>query len=234
MSDNAAIAILLVEDSSAYREMVRAALVHAGYRVDAVASGKEAIARYQDGGYDVLLADTVLPDLPGIELLARVRQIDPDQCIILMTAEGSGLSAAGVIRAGADDYLLKPMRLDDDGADLDVIIARSLERRRLARENKALQAKLVEASKLNAVMSLAGAAAHEMNQPLTVISGITELLLMDADPDDPSYADYEALQRATQRLCDIVGKLGAVTAYRTKPYVGDTRILDLERSARHE
>lgn len=231
MCDRASTAILLVEDSSSYREAVRAALMRAGYRVDAAATGTEAMERYGGGGYDVLLSDVVLPDVPGIDLLAHVRQVNPDQCVILMTSEGSGLSAAGVIRAGADDYLLKPMRLDDDGADLEVIISRSLERRRLAKENKELQAKLVEASKLNAVMSLAGAAAHEMNQPLTVMAGITELLMMDADPDDPAYQDYEALRRAAQRLCDIVAKLGAVTAYRTKPYVGDTTILDLERSA---
>ena len=235
MSDRRPVTVLLVEDSRVQRELIRAALTNLGYRVTVTAAGLEAMARYDEGGHDVLLVDVVLPDIPGSEVLSRARQANPDQCVIMMTAEGSGLSAVGAVRAGADDAAVlrrvtKPIRLDDEGAELEVIISRSLERRRLARENRELQAKVIETSQVNAVMSLAGAAVHEMNQPLTVMAGITELLLMDADPEDPSYQDLETLRRAAQRLCDIVGKLSAVTAYRTKPHVGDVEIMDLERS----
>lgn len=230
MSASETATVLLVEDSRVQREMIRAALTDLNYRVTDVATGQEAMASCQAAAFDVLLVDVVLPDVPGLQVLARARESDPDQCVILMSAEGSGLSAVGAVRAGADDYVTKPIRIDDEGFELEVIIARSLERRRLARENRELQAKLVEASQVNAVVSLAGAAAHEMNQPLTVMAGITELLLMDTDPRQPLYQDLETLRRATDRLSDIVGKLGSLTAYRTKPYVGDVEIVDLERS----
>jgi DNA-binding response OmpR family regulator len=231
MSDNRPVTVLLVEDSRVQRELIRAALIRLGYRVTSAATGQEAVGLYRAGEYDTLLVDVVLPDMPGIEILSHARKVDADQCVIMMTAEGSGLSAVEAVHAGADDYVTKPIRLDDEGAELKVIISRSLERRRLARENRELQARLVEASRVSAVISLAGAATHEMNQPLTVMAGITALLLMDADPEAPSYQDLETLHRATQRLCDIVGKLGAITDYRAKPYVGDVEIAGLERSA---
>jgi DNA-binding NtrC family response regulator len=234
MPDSEPVTVLLVEANPVQREMIRAALTDLGYRVTASASGLEAMELYQRAPHDVVLVDVVLPDIPGAEVLCRARQVNPDQCVIMLTAEGDGLSAVGAIRADDAAVLRRatePSRRDGDGSEMEAIISRSLERRRLARENRELQAKLVEASRVNAVISLAAAAAHDMNQPLTVMSGITELLLMDADPEDPSYQDLETLHRATQRLCDIVGKLSAVTARRSRPHVGDVETVDLERSA---
>lgn len=231
MSNGRPVTVLLVEASREQRELIRAALIRLGHRLTTAATGQEAVGLYRAGEYDALLVDMMLPDMPGTEILSRVRKIDADQCVIMMTTEGSGFSAIKALRAGADDYVTKPIRLDDEGAELEVIVSRSIERRRLARENRELQAKLAEASQVNVMVSLAGAAAHEINQPLTVMAGITELLLMDTDPEDPSYQDLETLHRATQRLCNIVGKLGAIIDYRTKPCVGDVEVAELERSA---
>lgn len=224
------IRILLVEDSRLQREIIRSALTRLGYEVAAVESGEEALSEYEVGAFGVLLLDAVLPGIDGVEVLRRVRVQDEDQCIILMTAEGSGLSAMGAIRAGADDYVTKPIRLDDGGAELEVIISRSLQRRQLARENRELQAQLVQAKRLDAIMELAGATAHEMNQPLTVLMGMTELLNEDCDPDTLR-DDLGIIHRASVRLSEIVRKLSSITDYKTKPYAGDTSILDLDGSS---
>ena len=225
------VSILLVEDSRLQRELIRAALHRMGYQVEAVETGEEALARFAVGKFDVLLVDILLPSISGAEVLSQVHKLDVDQCIILMTAVGSGLSAMGAIRAGADDYVTKPIRMDDEGAELEVIISRSLERRRLARENRDLQERLVEAQRLNAIMALAGAAAHEMNQPLTVLTGTVEMLLMDGDPGPTYQEELKKVRRATQRLTQIVAQLSTITSYRTKPYAYGTAILDLDRSA---
>jgi DNA-binding response OmpR family regulator len=222
--------ILLVEDSRVQREIARLALQGIGYRVDAVESAEEALSCFAAGRYDVLMADIMLPGLSGVGLLGKVRQVDADQCVILMTAEGSGLSAMGAIRAGADDYVTKPIRMDDEGAALEVIVSRSLERRRLVRENRALQQQALEAERLHTVMSLAGAAAHEINQPLTVLIGTLELLLEDAQA--PALReDLVSIQGAALRINDIVRKLGMITAYHTKPYTEDVIIVDLDKSS---
>jgi DNA-binding response OmpR family regulator len=227
---NQPLRILLVEDSRLQREILRGAFVRMGYAVDAVETGEEALACYHPGQYDVLFVDMVLPGISGGEVLAEVRQLDLDQCIILMTAEGSGLSAVGAIRAGADDYVTKPIQLSDGGAELDILISRTVERRRLAEENRILQEKLVEAQRLNAVIALAGAAAHEMNQPLTVLIGTLELFPTELTDAEAIRADLETMRRAATRLSTIVAKLGAITSYRTKPYAAGISILDIDRS----
>ena len=227
--------ILLVEDSRVQREIARLALEHLGFLVEAVESAEEALSRYAVGRYDVLLTDIMLPGESGVELLGKVRAQDSNQCIILMTAEGSGLSAVGAIRAGADDYVTKPIRVDNEGTDLEVIISRSIERRRLVRENHILQQKALEADRLHTVMSLAGAAAHEINQPLTVLIGTVELLLDEGTApsaqDSELREDLQEIQRAALRIHDIVRKLGTIAAYRTKPYADDVTIVDLEKSS---
>jgi len=227
--------ILLVEDSRVQREIARLALEQLGFRVEAVESAEEALSRYAPGRYDVLLTDIMLPGVSGVELLGKVRVQDSDQCIILMTAEGSSLSAVGAIRAGADDYVTKPIRVDNEGSELEIIISRSVERRRLVRENRILHQKALEADRLNTVMSLAGAAAHEINQPLTVLIGTLELLLEDkAGPsvqDSTLREDLEEIQRAALRIHDIVRKLSTIAAYRTKPYANDVSIVDLDESS---
>ncbi len=226
--------VLLIEDSRVQREIIRATLTQMGYYVEGVETGEEALERYAVGKYDVLLVDVMLPGIGGLEVLDRIRKQDMDQCTILMTAEGSGISAVGAVRAGADDYVTKPIFVDRGGADLEVIISRSLERRRLERENRELQQKLIEADRLNAVMHLAGATAHEMNQPLTVIMGMLDLLVIDVQEGQQINGDVEVLRRAAIQLSEIVKKLGTITTYRTKPYVEGTSILDLRGSTKEE
>jgi signal transduction histidine kinase len=81
---------------------------------------------------------------------------------------------------------------------------------------------------------LAGAAAHELNQPLTAVLGYAELLLKRAPPDDSRRAALEAIARESGRLAEIVRKIGKITRYETKAYVGDTRIVDLDRAGGDE
>ena len=85
-------------------------------------------------------------------------------------------------------------------------------------------------AKLAAVAELAGAAAHELNQPLTSVSGYAELILK-RDPDDPMVRKAaQVIFEQAQRMAEVVQRVGRVTRFETKPYVGQTRILDLDAS----
>jgi PAS domain S-box-containing protein len=81
------------------------------------------------------------------------------------------------------------------------------------------------------VAELAGAAAHELNQPLTSVMGYSELLKRRLQPDTAGYAAAEVIFNEAERMAEIVRKIGKITKYETKSYVGRARILDLDRSA---
>lgn len=81
------------------------------------------------------------------------------------------------------------------------------------------------------IAELAGAAAHELNQPLTSVLGYVEILRRKARADAGPSPELDALEREADRMAEIVRKVGTITRYETKDYVGSSRILDLERSA---
>jgi len=81
------------------------------------------------------------------------------------------------------------------------------------------------------VSELAGTAAHELNQPLTSVLGFAELLTRRGLPaDDAQREALAAILREAERMAQIVRKIGRITRYETKAYVGSTQILDLDKS----
>jgi PAS domain S-box-containing protein len=81
------------------------------------------------------------------------------------------------------------------------------------------------------VAELAGAAAHELNQPLTSVMGYSELLKRYLEPATRAFDAAEVIRSEAERMAEIVRKIGKITRYETKSYVGRARILDLDRSA---
>jgi len=81
------------------------------------------------------------------------------------------------------------------------------------------------------VAELAGAAAHELNQPLTSVMGYSELLKRRLEPATPAFEAAGVIHSEAERMAEIVRKIGKITRYETKSYVGRARILDLDRSA---
>lgn len=81
------------------------------------------------------------------------------------------------------------------------------------------------------VAQLAGAAAHELNQPLTSILGYAQLIERQSDPDAPHTRALQVILTEVQRMAEIVRKIGRITRYEVKEYVGSASIMDLDRSA---
>ncbi|HZJ53483.1 MAG TPA: PAS domain S-box protein [Myxococcaceae bacterium] len=78
------------------------------------------------------------------------------------------------------------------------------------------------------MIALAGTAAHELNQPLTSVLGYAELLKRKLGPDDYAWAKVDIIHKEAERMKEIVRKIGRITRFETKAYVGEARILDLE------
>ncbi|MGC4118306.1 MAG: PAS domain S-box protein [Myxococcales bacterium] len=108
------------------------------------------------------------------------------------------------------------------------------ERTRLEAKLTQAQARLQEAEKQAVIVELAGTAAHELNQPLTSVMGYAELLKRKLKEEDPAWKPVDIIYREAERMAEIVRKIGRITRYETKAYVGNTKIVDLDRAAGEE
>lgn len=101
-------------------------------------------------------------------------------------------------------------------------------------ELKHAQAQLVDAERQKVAVEMAGAAAHELNQPLTVLLGYSNLLVRTMKDDDPQKQILQKLEANTRKISEIVARLGQITRYRTREYVEGEPIVDIEAASRPE
>ena len=133
-----AASILLVDDDRHVLHSMGDWLRDQGYDLDSASSRADALASLAKRVYDVVLADIRLQDGDGFDILNHCRQHHPASSVILITGYGSVDSAVEAIRAGAFDYLTKPL-IDDE---LEMAIERALHQREVLEENKNLKAQL--------------------------------------------------------------------------------------------
>lgn len=105
------------------------------------------------------------------------------------------------------------------------------ERVRIQGELERAHEELREREKHALIAELAGAAAHELNQPLTSVIGYAQLLGRQFESDPVARKRAQIIVSEAQRMAEIVRKVGSITKYETKSYVGEARILDLERAS---
>jgi DNA-binding NtrC family response regulator len=127
--------LLLVDDDTAFRQVMAGELNRLGYQVDAVSTGEEAIRRVATAESDVVLLDLHLPAMGGIETLKAILAAAPATEIIMLTGHGSIDTAIESIRIGAFDYVVKPCPLDE----LQIRIQRAIERRSLRQRANLLE-----------------------------------------------------------------------------------------------
>ena len=105
--------VLVVDDEPAVRQVLAAAIAKAGYSVEAVGSAAQALARLDAASFDVVLSDVFMPVMDGIELLKLARARGHAATFIMVTAFASVDSAIDAIKAGAWDYITKPVRNEE-------------------------------------------------------------------------------------------------------------------------
>ena len=128
--------ILVVDDDKGVREALTEFLLSLGYDVVQVGSGEEALKEYQKSEFDVIMADLIMPNMDGMELLGRVRETKNEEVIFLMiTGHPSIDTAVQAINRGADDYITKPFHLED----VKLRISKALEKQTLKGRLKTAQ-----------------------------------------------------------------------------------------------
>jgi len=98
-------------------------------------------------------------------------------------------------------------------------------------DSKHAQDDRLDGEKLNAALEMAGTVCHKLNQPIQGISGYTDLLMLQMDPDDPLYAKIAGIKTQTEKMGAITNKLMGITRYQTARYTSGETIVDVDQPA---
>ena len=130
--------VLVVDDEALYRELLTTRLGRGGHTVIEAADGEAALRCAQEAAMDLALVDIRMPGIDGIEVLRRLKLLDPQIEVVILTGHGDVDTAISAMKAGAFDYLSKPYKL----TELDLVVERAIEKRTLARRCAALSAEV--------------------------------------------------------------------------------------------
>jgi len=130
--------IHVIDDEPVIHDVLAQLLTSEGYEVEISASGEEALEKFPSQSFDVILLDLLMPGMDGIEVLRRIKKVDPLAAVIIITAYGSVESAISAMKIGALDYVQKPFKHND----LLLAIEKAVERKRLQDENIRLKHEL--------------------------------------------------------------------------------------------
>ncbi|MBT3606512.1 MAG: response regulator [Candidatus Latescibacteria bacterium] len=211
--------ILIVDDDKELRELVSRRLQMAGYRTSVAFDGEDGLVSMEQNP-DLVLTDVDMPRLDGFGFLAQLRALPQYRQVpvIIMTAHaGRGEDAARGLQLGANDYVRKPFHWEE-------LLARVHTQLRVREAHRLT----VEKQRDLAVIELAGAAAHEINNPLAVVMARLELMLERLDSSNSVYEDVVKLNHLLERIADIVKKMSHVRRYQVRHYCGGVNIVDLD------
>jgi len=215
--------ILIAEDDVITLKILERKLGSWGYAVVSFTDGNAAWEKLQqDDAPNLIVMDWMMPGMDGIEICRKLKQ-QPKGAptyIILLTARDQEDDIVAGLDAGADDYITKPFGNNELRSRINV-----------GRRMISLQNALLEKEKLQAVFEMASAVCHEMNQPLQVVSGIAELLMLDVKKTDPHYEKLMAIMEQTERMGEITHKLMKITKYETKKYL-KSKIVDIGKASK--
>jgi two-component system response regulator AtoC len=127
--------ILVVDDEDKMRRLLEMALLAMGHDVAQAADGKEALARFADGPFDLVLTDLRMPNLDGIGLLRALRERGEEVPVVVLTAHGSVETAVEAMKLGAVDYIIRPFEM----STVELAVTRALAMEQVQRENRFLR-----------------------------------------------------------------------------------------------
>ena len=133
------VSILIVDDEESVRDSLYNWFIEDGYEVSSAENAKEAFSLLESKSYDIILADIKMPGMDGLEMHRRIKAINTDSIVIIMTAFASVTTAVQALKDGAYDYVTKPF----DPDDLSHLIRNATKQIALSSENEALRNKIV-------------------------------------------------------------------------------------------
>jgi len=209
------IPILVVDDEHGMRSGLADVLEEKGYQVSTAESGYQALERAKRIPFHLVIADLRMPGLDGVEMIEKLKKIDPGIAIIAMTAYASDLLGTEALKNGAFDCITKPFTIEE----MDMAIEKSLRRRELYQEKKQLseeldkarerlnmmEEQLIRSRRASTVGRLGAGISHEVKNLLGIISVSAHYLKDKLDNGTPKAAKHlENIEREVRRSNEIV------------------------------
>lgn len=232
--------ILLVDDEEINLKILRTILRKGGHQFLEAESGEEALGVLERENVDLIILDLMMPGMDGFQTLESIKQNPATAFIpvIIASALKDSVAIEKGLDLGANDYFTKPLSDDDRRFQLPLKVRNLIKMKKmqdelvnLNHELRKTQDKLIEKEKESVVVEMAGAASHELNQPLTAILGNLELVMAKLSEDDPLTKKLNKVLNQVERMVEIVKKIGQITRYKTKRYAEDVRIVDIDKSS---
>lgn len=210
------IKILIAEDSVTTRTALSGMLNSWDYDVCEVADGAQAWQEFDKEVYRIVLTDWQMPDVDGLELIRRIRAKENTGFVytILLTARSATSDVVSAMADGADAYLIKPAEPEELRARIRagvriVKLERKLERRR--QELLDVRTRILEAEKLAGIGQLAAGMAHEVNNPIAVVSGNIDVFARGIQSLLEILDSWEAVREETQIPTEVLQRIDDIS-----------------------
>ena len=186
--------ILLVDDNLELAEMMGLFLEHYGFQVSKVPNGRKAVERLVKESPDLVLLDLNLPDMPGGRVLKKIKEINDDTAVIIITAYGGEQVAVELMKAGAEDFISKPFENE--------VLLNSVKAVLKIRDARIEDKKHERLSSLEKFFPFL---AHEIRNPLHAISGALAIIQRRSNLQDEVMAkSVKIIQEEVQHLSGFV------------------------------
>jgi len=210
--------LLIVEDDLIVRALLTKRLRAAGHSVEAAQDGREGLRLARQGRPDLILTDWLMPEMDGPALVAAVRE-DPElrgTYVIVLTSKDDRTDRVQGLDLGADDYVVKPWSDDELLAHV-----------RAGLRIRALQQGVAEAGRKSTLLAMAATLGHEINNPLTALSGMLQLARQCPPAGTALFAMLDRCQAQVDRIATVVLKLRQLSDPQFTSYLGTTKMFDL-------
>ncbi|OGF47697.1 MAG: hypothetical protein A2452_03445 [Candidatus Firestonebacteria bacterium RIFOXYC2_FULL_39_67] len=194
--------VLVIDDEQDLREMLSFTLMNEGYNVLTAANGKLGVEKAEKEDVDVIISDIKMPEMDGITVLGKVKEMKPGIEVIMATGFGTMETAIESLRKGAFDFIHKPYNIDQ----LIALIIKACETKKLKSQVISLQQMDKLKDEFLSIVS------HELKTPLASISGAIQLLMDDEGVDEETLIknnsqENQKLLKMISRNADKIRKL---------------------------
>jgi hypothetical protein len=186
--------VVVIDDDEIILLSCSEILTRAGYAVEPFPNGEEGIRRIREAPAPLLFVDLKMPKIDGMEVIRRVREIDPAMVIVVITGYATIATAVDALKAGAYDFLPKPFTCDE----LTLIVNRGYERWRLAGESERLRHEKEEVQRRFVTF-----VSHQLKTPVTAVKQYLDVLMHTTSADLPERA-REWIRRSQMRLSEML------------------------------
>ncbi len=225
------IQILLIEDEPEVRESYVDMFAFLGMKVDTAENGLDGLAKLNKKHYDIVVTDLNMPVLDGMEALRRIKKLDHNIEVIVITGFATIENAISAMKQGAFDYITKPVSFDH----VKIVLNKCIQGIRARRENEALKSSNVELKELNELKDkFITITNHELRTPLAVLRGYFDLLEMEVPGEENSeLAEYISIINHTiNEMMDMVENMHDLSSFKNYLSIQEKNYVDLNEIVR--